>query len=58
MNKSTGILLALTCFFGGIILGFLISPIKKGIYCGNNNANCGSSNSVSNDENKNKKTKI
>ncbi|WP_215699498.1 hypothetical protein [Clostridium sp. MCC353] len=23
----------------GIVIGFLISPIKKGIYCGNHNGN-------------------
>lgn len=25
--------------FLGIVVGFLIAPIKKGIYCGNNNGN-------------------
>lgn len=39
MNKSTGILLALTGFFAGIILGFLLSPIKYGLKIGSNNGN-------------------
>lgn len=26
-------------FLLGIVLGFMFSPIKKGIYCGNNNGN-------------------
>lgn len=29
----------LTCFLGGVVVGFLIAPIKKGIYCANNNGN-------------------
>lgn len=37
-NKET-LLLSTTCFLAGIVAGFLISPIKKGIYCGNNNGN-------------------
>lgn len=39
MRKSTGILTALVCFLGGIILGFLIAPVKKGVYCGNYSGN-------------------
>lgn len=52
MQKSTGILTALACFLGGIILGFLIAPVKKGIYCGNYNGNvCGNTqNSADGDE--------
>ena len=50
MNKSTGILLALSMFFMGMVIGFIIAPIKKGISCGNNNTNCGSNNSVENNE--------
>lgn len=35
-NKEA--ILAILCgFFGGVVIGFLIAPIKKGIYCGNNN---------------------
>lgn len=33
-------ILSVVCaFLVGIICGFLFSPIKKGIYCGNNNGN-------------------
>lgn len=40
MKKTTGILLAFTCFFAGACLGFLLSPVKHGI--GNNSGNnCG-----------------
>ncbi len=37
MNKITGILLAITCLFAGIVIGFLISPVKDGF--GNNSGN-------------------
>lgn len=37
-NKET-LLLSTTCFLAGIVAGFLIAPIKKGVYCGNNNGN-------------------
>ena len=33
------ILVVLCCILLGMVKGFLISPIKKGISCGNNNAN-------------------
>lgn len=39
MNKNEKILLGAACFFAGAVTGFLISPIKKGIYCGNNSGN-------------------
>ena len=39
MNKKEKILLGAACFFAGVVAGFLIAPIKKGIYCGNNNGN-------------------
>ena len=39
MNNNEKLLLATACFFGGMVAGFLIAPIKKGIYCGNNSAN-------------------
>ncbi len=39
MQKGTLILTAMVCFLSGIILGFLVAPAKKGIYCGNNNGN-------------------
>ena len=31
--------LAAACFFGGMVAGFLLAPIKRGVYCGNNNGN-------------------
>ncbi len=37
MKKTTGILLALACFFAGTFLGFLVSPAKQGF--GNNSGN-------------------
>ena len=33
------ILFVMTAFLDGTVIGFLMSPIKKGIYCGNNNGN-------------------
>ena len=39
MDKNEKILLGTACFFAGAVVGFLISPIKKGIYCGNNSGN-------------------
>ena len=39
MNKNETILLGAACFFAGAVSGFLIAPIKKGIYCGNNSGN-------------------
>ena len=39
MNKNETILLGAACFFAGAVAGFLIAPIKKGIYCGNNSGN-------------------
>lgn len=33
------ILVILCCIMFGIIKGFLIAPIKRGISCGNNNGN-------------------
>lgn len=50
MNKSTAIWMSISMFFMGMVIGFMLAPIKKGIYCGNNNTNCGSSNSVKNNE--------
>lgn len=45
MKNKEKALLGITCFLGGVVAGFLIAPINKGIYCGNN---CG--NHVSNTE--------
>lgn len=44
MRKSTGALLGGMLFFAGVVVGFLLSPIQKGISIGNNSGNnCGSS---------------
>lgn len=40
MKNNEKILLGTACFLGGVVAGFLIAPIKKGVYCGNNNGNC------------------
>ena len=37
MKLDEKVLLGAACFFAGAVAGFLIAPIKKGIYCGNNN---------------------
>ncbi|WP_294358027.1 hypothetical protein [uncultured Clostridium sp.] len=39
MKNKEKFLLGAACFFGGMVAGFLIAPIKKGLYCGNNNGN-------------------
>lgn len=39
MRNNEKILLGAACFLGGVVAGFLIAPIKKGVYCGNNNGN-------------------
>lgn len=39
MRNNEKTLLGLTCFLGGVVIGFLIAPVKKGIYCGNNCGN-------------------
>lgn len=48
MNKNEKIILGAACFFAGAVAGFLIAPIKKGIYCGNNNGNTYGENDESN----------
>lgn len=45
MKKATCFLISTIFLLLGIIIGFFIAPIKKGIYCGNNN---GSNNSTYN----------
>ncbi|NLT15662.1 MAG: hypothetical protein GXY05_15150 [Clostridiales bacterium] len=45
MKKLTAFLLSMSLFFTGVTLGFLLSPIKKGIYIGNNSGNKGGNNS-------------
>lgn len=39
MKDKETLLLSTTCFFAGVVVGFLIAPIKKGVYCGNNSGN-------------------
>lgn len=39
MKRKEQILLGTSCFFAGVVAGFLIAPIKKGMYCGNNTTN-------------------
>ena len=34
-----GVLVASNCLFIGMVIGFLIAPIKSGVSCGNNNGN-------------------
>jgi hypothetical protein len=45
MKKLTAFLLSTALFFAGITIGFLLSPIKKGICIGNNSGNKGGNNS-------------
>lgn len=47
MKKNEKILLGISCFLGGVVAGFLIAPIKNGMYFGNN---CGNNNVVSKEE--------
>ena len=47
MKNNEKILFGVACFLGGVVTGFLIAPIKKGMYCGNN---CGNHNVVSKEE--------
>lgn len=42
MKKSTICLLCSTMLLFGTLLGFLLSPIKKGLYIGNNSGNTNS----------------
>lgn len=39
MKKSVAILSILCGFLSGVVIGFLLSPIKKGMEFGNNNGN-------------------
>lgn len=39
MKDKEKLLLGAACFFAGAVAGFLLAPIKNGIYCGNNNGN-------------------
>lgn len=42
MKDNQKLLLGLSCFLGGIVTGFLIAPIKQGMYFGNNFGDLGS----------------
>lgn len=37
MTKKEGRLLAFLCLFLGMVLGFMMAPMKAGVTCGNNN---------------------
>lgn len=39
LKNKEKLLLPATCFLAGIVVGFLISPVKRGIFCGNYNGN-------------------
>lgn len=39
MDRKMTTLIGLVCLLAGVIVGFLLAPVKKGIYCGNNNGN-------------------
>ncbi|MBE6051486.1 MAG: hypothetical protein E7214_12780 [Clostridium sp.] len=39
MKRKEQILLGTACFFAGVVAGFFIAPIKKGMYCCNNTTN-------------------
>lgn len=41
MKKTLAFLMSAAFFFAGITLGFVLSPIKKGIFIGNNSGNRG-----------------
>lgn len=47
IKNNEKILLGVACFLGGVVAGFLIAPIKKGMYFGNN---CGNHHVVSKEE--------
>ncbi len=39
MDKKMGFLLSAVCLLLGVVIGFMMAPIKKGIYCGNYSGN-------------------
>jgi len=39
MSKNFVCVLSAMFLFLGIIIGFLLAPAKKGVYCGNHNGN-------------------
>ena len=38
-SMAEKVLVIMCCILYGMVYGFLISPVKKGISCGNNNGN-------------------
>lgn len=38
-ERKEKMLIAMTCLFAGMVIGFLIAPIKGRIQCGNNSGN-------------------
>jgi hypothetical protein len=56
MIKKSELILATLCgFFFGVVIGFLISPIKKGIEIGNDSGNnCGNTTKLYYDEEEDK----
>lgn len=38
-TMSEKVLLTAASFLAGMVAGFLLAPIKKGVYCGNHNGN-------------------
>lgn len=36
-DKTTLILLSIVCFLAGLVLGFMLSPVKSGVTIGSNN---------------------
>lgn len=46
MEKKEKFWMGAALLFLGIIAGFMLAPIKKGIYCGNNNGNNGANRSL------------
>jgi|GEM_PF-2151774 len=38
-GKSCSLAGLIIAFLLGTVLGFLLAPVKKGVYCGNNNGN-------------------
>lgn len=49
MEKKEKFWMGAALLFLGVIVGFMLAPVKKGIYCGNNNRN-NSANRYLNDE--------
>lgn len=50
-ERKEKMLIAMTCLFAGMVIGFLIAPIKGGIECGNNSGNHYKENDFEKEEN-------